>query len=443
MQNPGRGLLTVVLIALAFAGGYAFAAGRLRAEVPPRALPGAALDAGTALDLQKILLDPNDFERTAQVAALLAPLGSGALPAVRQAYDSVVLDVGDVEIVQLVQWWGRFDPEAAFEWARDSKIGWHPAAIAAAIRAWARRDPQTASQQLLARVQDERMANVAMIGLVRGWEESGRAGLGEFLASAPKGSEALFALGVDAYVRGRILREGPQAAIAWVEAIPDGEDGKPTPFKQRAFQEAATLVVDYDPQAAGAFAARHRGPAWGIGLLLRVGMAWAARDGAAAMQWLQSLPPGREVPPVVQETYRKWFTVDLPAASRWLEAQPPAPWLDPAISTHALWRTRESFDDALRWAERVHDQERRDVTYGKIGLAWFRADPAAAQAWLDGAEYLTPAARERIESLRKLRIRPQASPQGKPQELDPFQDPFVPDAAPAAHAPAAAAPTQG
>jgi len=118
MTSPVRILLVGLALALAFAGGYGFASWRLLAPIPSRVVTGAVVPEGIAADLHKVLLIPDDFERTAQLNALLAPLGPDALPAVRAAYDSVILDLGDVEIVQFVQWWGRFDPEAAFDWAR-------------------------------------------------------------------------------------------------------------------------------------------------------------------------------------------------------------------------------------------------------------------------------------------------------------------------------------
>jgi hypothetical protein len=425
MKSHAHAAIAASLLALGLAGGYGLAEWRLRAEIPPKAIPGVLLPEGVASELRQILLIPDDFERTARVSAFLEPLGPEALPAVRAAYDSVVLNLGDVEIVQLVQWWGRFDPEAAFDWARASKIGWHPGAVSAAAKAWARLDPETASWELVRRVQDPRLGGAALVGIVSGWEQSGHAGLEEFLISAPPGADEYFALGFDAYVRGHVLREGPQATIAWVEGLPDLENGQPTPFKQRAFQQVATLVVDYDPQIAGDFAARHRGPTWGIGLLLRVGMAWAEKDGAAALHWLSTLPPGHEVPTVVQETYRKWFTADLPAASKWIAEQKPEPWIDPAYSTFALWRTRESFPEALEWAARVQDPHRRDLAYVKVALAWLRKSPEEAQAWLDHAE-LSDFARERIEKLRKLRLHPPVKP--KLPELDPFKNPsFQPE----------------
>ena len=402
---PGSNALPAALALLGLGAGYGVAFWQYhRIDPPPRVVTGAKVPEGTASDLQQALLHQDSFERVALVSQILSPLGPEALPAVRSAYESVILDLGDIELVQLVDWWGRFDPQAAFTWARESGIGWHPAVLQAAARAWARIDPETAARALTEQVQDPRLVNAAMVGLVRGWEESGHPGLGEYL-SDPGKDEEHFGFAIDAVVRAKIYRGGPQAAMAWAEGLPDNEDGTPTPYKQRAFKRLATVLVDLDPQAAGNFVASHRTRSFGIALLLRVGTSWAKGDGAAAMRWLQSLPPGDDLPTVVQETYRMWFTTDMPAASAWLREQPLDPWLDPAISTFASWQTQEDPQEAVAWAGRVHDPYRRKLAYGKVLLTWLRDDPEAAQAWLDGAGADLPEeTRAHIAKLRELRI---------------------------------------
>ncbi|HZO07764.1 MAG TPA: hypothetical protein VFC77_00190 [Myxococcota bacterium] len=426
MPATPRNAVVAALVALAFGAGYGLAYWpHRRVEIPPRIVAGAVVPEGLATQLRSALLLDDSFERTARVNEILVPLGPEALPEVRAAYESVILDLGDIELVQLVNWWGRFDPPGAFDWARESWIGWHPAVLQATMRSWGRVDPQTAARTLLARVEDARLANSGMVGLVRGWEESGRPGLEDFLAHPE--DEEKYGFAIDSLARAKVYRGGAEAAIAWAEDLPDTEDGKPTPYKQRVFKRLASVLVELDPRVAGDWAARHRGRTFGISLLLRVGVAWAEKDGAAAMDWLKGLPPDRDLPVVVQETYRKWFTVDLPAASEWIAKQPLEPWLDPAVSTFALWRTAKDPTDALAWAARVQDEKRREQTYGKVMLAWLRRDPAAAQAWLDQAE-LPDATRAHIAKLKELRIdkkqragaepKPAAPPDGWP---DPFR----------------------
>jgi hypothetical protein len=404
MSQPTRTAFTLALVALAFGAGYGLARWEgNRVDIPTREVREASVPPGLATELRQALLLDDSFERTSAVSRILTPLGADALPDVRAAYDSVILDLGDIELVLFVEWWGRFDPAAAFAWAHESQVAWHPAMLSAIGRAWGRRDPETASAEILASVKDARLLNASLLGLARGWDESGQPGLEAFLTRATAESGEAYALAIDALARARILREGPEAAMAWADAFPDGEQGAPSPIKLLATQRVAGVLVETDPQRAGDWAAAKRGPDYGIGLLLKVGTAWAERDPEAALRWLEGLPSDRDLPTVIQETYHKWFTDDMAAASRWLEGQTLEPWLDPALSTYAQWKTRESFEAAMDWAQRIHDPKRREVTVGKIALAWLRKSPDEADAWLARTE-LPDSTRERIASLRKIRI---------------------------------------
>jgi hypothetical protein len=404
MSQAARTAASLALVALAFGAGYGVAHWRAgRVDIPSREVRGAQVPAGLASELRAALLRTDAFERASEVTRILAPLAPEALADVRAAYDSVILDLGDVELVLFVEWWGRFDPAAAFAWAAESQIGWHPAMVSAIARAWGRRDPEAASAAIRASVKDSRLLNAALLGLARGWDESGKPGLDEFLSAATAESGEGYALAIDALARARVLREGPDAAIAWAESFPDGPQGAPSGPKLLVVQRVAGVLVESDPARAAEWAASKRGPDYGVGMMLKVGVAWAEREPEAAMRWLHGLAPDRDLPTVIQETYRKWFTDDMKAASRWLEAQPIEPWLDPAVATYAQWKTRESFETAMEWAQKIHDANRRDVTIGKVALAWLRENPEQADAWLAKAE-LSDAARQRIAELRKARI---------------------------------------
>jgi hypothetical protein len=249
----------------------------------------------------------------------------------------------------------------------------------------------------------------SLLGLVRGWDESGQPGLADFLLAAVAESGEAYAQAVDSLARARILREGPAAATAWVDALPDVDDGGPTPFKAFATQRVAGMLAETDdPLRAAEWVAEKRargqeGQEYGLGPLLKVCVAWATRDPEAALRWLRALPPGSDVPTLVQETFRRWFVHDPEAASRWLEAQRPDPWLDPAIAIIAQRKTLESFETAMDWGKRIQDVELHDKTVGKIALAWLRKSPAEAEAWLASAE-LSESARRHIEKLREVRI---------------------------------------
>jgi hypothetical protein len=274
------------------------------------------------------------------------------------------------------------------------------------VRAWARSDPEAARRGLHGLVLDDRLMAAGLLGLVRGWEESGRPGLEDYLERSAGGDEASIRA-IDAVARGKVLRDGPEAGIAWAEGLPDRDDGSPSDFKLNAYRRVASAVVAIDPQRAAAWAAGLRGGKYSSGLLFRTGTSWAQIDGAAAMQWLSTLPPGRDLPLAVQETYRMWISQDREAAFEWIRSQPLEPWLDPAIQNYAVNIFRQSPTEAIAWANRVQDTKRRELTLAGIVANWLVTSPDEAQAWLDASD-LSDATRQQIAALRDRQLARQA-----------------------------------
>ena len=54
------------------------------------------------------------------------------------------LDLGEIDLVLLAEWWAGFDPEAAFEWTHREWTAEHPAVVVQVFRAWGRSDPAAA-----------------------------------------------------------------------------------------------------------------------------------------------------------------------------------------------------------------------------------------------------------------------------------------------------------
>jgi hypothetical protein len=242
-----------------------------------------------------------------------------------------------------------------------------------------------------------------MLGLVRGWEESGRAGLVEHLAGLPMGSPR----GTEALARAAVARHGFDAAVAWAESL-DLEDEGPgqASFQSELLERMVEAMVDTDPEAVARWVARRRGetpgPRGALPLVLRLTLRWAHTDGAAAMRWLEALPPAGDMRAAVRETYRTWYVKDPEAATAWLRAAEIEPWLEPAVSAHALQRSAKDPDEAVEWAMRVSDPELREQTLVKIGASYSVAAPDQVDAWLARTQ-LPDSVLERIEAFRSQR----------------------------------------
>jgi hypothetical protein len=378
MSRIYLGALALVLLAAAFAAGYR--TGLSKPAAPLRSVTGerALVPEGVPADVREALLEPDLLTRIAALARLFQDLEPEALGEVRQAYDSVVLDPGDIDLVLLAEWWAGFDPEAAFAWTRSDWRADDQAIVLMVLRSWGRRDPEAA----LTKAHGLSPPNLRLVGIdsvLTGWDESGKPGLLEYVENHP----LLWDRQRMAYTvaRRKVLRDGAAEAFRWAEGLPESD----ARFKLYVFQRVAAAAAETDPRATAAFAERHAGGPWGSGLYPRVGSRWAERDPEAALRWLASLPEGSERNDGVRETYRTWLRRERERAQAWPQAQPLAPWLDPALSLYAKSLTYEAPRDGVEWALKIADDELRWPTAVTIAREWLLADEAAARAWIDQA----------------------------------------------------------
>jgi hypothetical protein len=398
MSKPRTAVLVAAAVALAFAGGWLARSTRaLPAITPPaRSLPAleSAQLEGVAGELREILMRPDPIRRAEGVASLLSRLGPESLDAVRTAYDSVFLDVGDIELVLLAEWWAAFDPEAAYGWALMSWRVDHPMVRNAVLRAWGRTDPPAA---LLRASAAPSLRAEYVRAVLTGWDESGKPGLYEMVRSMPPNLERQRL--IEVISRRRVLRDGLEATFRWAEALPDDEDD----FKLHVFQRVASSAAEIDPERAAGWASQHAGRDYAWDLARRVGTRWAKREPAKAMAWVASLPPSRGRDVAVRETYLAWVRTDLAAALAYVENAQLEPWLDPAVAVYTkmiVVNDPGRSQEALGWVARISSPELRDATTILIARSWLLEDPAAAEAWLAQAD-VPDLVRQKIHEIPK------------------------------------------
>ena len=378
-----KSALLVALAVAVLAGALGYNVGERRAfeqfAPPPVIRPDASPPQNEVeRRIRDILTETDRLARIHALAGLLRELGPDAAPLVKAAFEPTTLDSGAAELTLIATWWAEFDPEAALQWAAREVQRGDVHATSAAIEAWARRDPEAA------RAVVERMilpgASAYLVdALVRGWDESGKPGLFEFVRAQPRGQAMQIALA--SLARRRLLRSGPQATLDWAESIPDDEEETDT-FKLNVFRRAAGVVAEVDAPRAAAFATKHRDGPHGHGLVRRVAVRWAREDGAATMAWLSGLAPGKDRTTAVEDSFGVWLTRDEAAAIEWLRQEPDAEWLDPA---HTQYAVKLGSDPAvgMQWAtDHIRDPARREYTIDQIGRAWYFEDPEGARDWL-------------------------------------------------------------
>jgi hypothetical protein len=367
-----------ILIAASFSIGYGVGTTQSPEPRPSRSFEGGdqvALD-GVAADAREILLEPDTVERIARLSQLLRTLPAESLGDLLDAYETIFLDRGDIDLILLATWWARFDPAAAYEWTQREWQADHSLVVGAVIYTWALQDP------LAALAAAEEVSNIQLrTGYVHmaiaGWDQSGQPGVVEYVRSLPEVSNRQRAITVLA--RRRVLRGGVEKAFEWVEDLEDTPDW----FKLNAVQRVASAAAEIDPEAAGAFVGRHYQGPYGHGLIDRLARVWGRQDALGAMTWLATIEPGKPRLKGVRETYVYWLREDPAAAAAWLRQVERGPWLDPAVALYAKHIAGRAPLEGLDWAGGIADQELREATLARVARIWAVTDVDAAKAWVD------------------------------------------------------------
>lgn len=354
------------------------------------------------------LRDPDAFARARRLATLLPTLGAETVPEVRRELENPAIDRGAVEIVLLVRFWAAHDPAGAARWALTrAPLGFREAAALPSVELWAKADPEGALEWMRGlRVRPGPNSEVIQIALVRGWFDSGRPGLEDYVRGLGPSFEQQLALG--ALSRKTIQRDGPNAAMRWAAALPD----EPRSFKLAAFRQLGSELAQADPTAAVAWcAARCDGP-FGANLRQMIATRWAVQDAPATMEWIAAAAPGEERDRAVRAALRSWLRKDREEALAWVEAkglEGVEPWLRPALDLYAVPISWERPDEAVRWALLIEDDARRQSALVTIARRWRERDEASADAWLEQSP-LSADARERARTPTRGRERPPRRP---------------------------------
>ena len=324
----------------------------------------------------------NPLERAAALAGLLSVVPYSAYEEVENAFDAFFIENYELENVLFVEWWAQFDPRSAYEWTRAAYKGKHPRVVMAAVEAWARQDPQEALGVALTLPRVGQLLDAGQLAVIAGWDDSGEPGLRAYIARMPQGTMRQAAM--DTSLRRRLLRDGPDAALAFVEAVPDNS---PADFKRRLRRRFVNQMAKMDPHIAKNIARQWAAEEGADAALLRIlAVNWPKTgDPQEVMEWLESLDAGVSYGASdegVREGYRAWLNADQDAAHAWALDQPQSRRLEPAKSLYAFSIAKESPEQALAIAALVEDDQSREGVTLKILRVWYIVDPVAADSWM-------------------------------------------------------------
>jgi hypothetical protein len=341
---------------------------------PPRSIEaaGAIIDALSELD---------SFKRIQKLSHLLPILGPAAVPQISDALGDSSVDIGAAEIALLTRAWAMHEPAKAMTYAStQSPFGLRLAATMPAAEEMAKRDPEAAVQRIgalmLTPATDVRVLQVA---LVRGWFDSGKPGLIEWIRDLGVGFPRQRALA--AFARRKIRRDGAERVMRWAESLPD----EPEKFKLNAFRQVAAELTHWDRAAGAAFCKAHCEGPFGSQMLMMVGVRWAAYDGPAAIQWLSRAPAGRVRDEAIRDTYRRWIKRDPDVAYAWAASigrKNVEPWFGAVAEFYAMRISWQDPTEAMEWVAIIEDDQRRETSYITIARRWREKDESAAEAWV-------------------------------------------------------------
>lgn len=353
----------------------AFAAGRFL---------GPQRDAGVAA-FREALLARDELTRADAMSAFLQRLDPGSLPAALDAIEAHNVGMSRQEVRLFVLAWSRFDAPGAFAWARDWDGPWRETLMPEAMYAWGFRDPRAALRTLDA-IDDAELRAKLQASLFEGWLRSDdRAGASEAVAAIadPRRRGRLTFL-----LAGEVMRDGPDAVIAWAESIPPDA---PNGFKTGAFYQAATMVARVDPERARDWYLEHREQPYTEGALPGIARRWAEDgDPPELFRWLLGLPAdgahSEDATQAIAAAFRTWLGREPEAAEAWLAAALPDPRLDPAVVELVRARSESAPGSAIEWARRIDDEDLRYAQTVRAGRSWRMRDPDALAAWLASNE---------------------------------------------------------
>jgi hypothetical protein len=340
-----------------------------------RAAPPPAI--GPAI--REALAEASRLDRLRRLTGVLEFLDAENVDEAVAVYDRENAMLAEAEVQAFFDAWSRFDPISAVGHAAswpNRRLG--GSAVAAAVQGWALREPQEAARAVEELLEaSPQLRQELLSGLVAGWVHSGDPGVLEYVASGPERGRVFNSVTL---VGAQTRRLGVPGVLRWADDVLDGlPDEK---FRKEVFERVANQAAQRDPAAAAAWIDAHRGQGYGDLGVRSVAELWLPIDAEAALAWASKLPTEQERAAAIRSAFSQWLQRDFGRASEWLESAAAAPPPDPAIDAYVGVLARREPDAALRWAERMRDDDLRLASLTRVAKQWYRREPVAAEAWL-------------------------------------------------------------
>lgn len=242
---------------------------------------------------------------------------------------------------------------------------------------WARQDPTCASSWV-SRLPDGRLRQEAAAGLERSWAPQDPEAAASFVLNSLSPGETRTALLKDVAQTWTHAKWPNPAAMAWASQLPAGTDHDA--FVAGMSQGLATGDPSQAAQlAAGIAPGDLQSEAFRI-----VATFWVFHYGNApdAAAWSATLSPGPTREAAMAAIAKDWVILDPVASGAWVESLPPDEARAKAAEAYVDHAASTRPDLASRLVDSIADESKRNQQIEAIARQWFKANPDAAQAWL-------------------------------------------------------------
>jgi hypothetical protein len=305
-----------------------------------------------------------------------------------------------LERILLITAWARADPPGAMNWA----VRWEPAstrkaAMAQAMGAWARQDPEALVQAYdVVSLSKDNLS--ALVALVEGWFESNPEGVEAFILDMNGGDERQRAIRVLA--RLRIARDGGIATREWAQNLRANKA-----FKRTLYSHVGGQLVSVDLEQAIEWCRAVCDMEVGNSTVHKIGVEWAKFAGADAMDWLLLQPTTLVNRAAIRATYRRFLIDGRKEALAWMETTKPEmrreQMLQGPVGMYLIQRSWRDPEIGIEWTQYLLDDSERENALVTIAKRWLKNDESAAEAWLTQSP-LSEESRERARSLSRQKL---------------------------------------
>ena len=250
------------------------------------------------------------------------------------------------------------------------------------MQLWAAVDPEAAlvAAQAMRGHTEPEVIRTAEVALVRGWFESGHAGLEQYIRDLGRSIQRQRAL--FAYALAILRKQGSEALMRWAESVPEAD----AVYKLSVYRQVTSALGVFDRDAALRWCDAHCDGPYGSGLRQRIARPWLRDEGGVPpLEWLSREPEGEDKETSLRVIFATWGIIDREAALDWMAAQTagePAPWVRSIFAHYAKLLAADSPAKAIEWAERVEDDREREAALILVAHMWRQQDEAASEAWL-------------------------------------------------------------